>query len=309
MAAPGRPEPTGLFNRVWEWLRTPAWRLPEKKGAQKRPFPASKKPSAEVSGVQTAVLKVAGAAATGITATGFVVVVGAAVFWFRFNELHLPATQAVSVMPKSELLVQGAQQSIAFVAIALAAVLLVFFTDPQGEVLGSTILVLGGLALGAICYVISTSLGIDADIGLVALAVVLLLGCAAIGHRSGTSFWPLALAIFVVTLTYSATVGILVVKQQKYAQAVAILRGADDAGVTGLYITAAGETIYFGRASRTAGDEEKETVKRALFGDRGQARSVREGSALCCSLRRRLAGEADRKMVDVVRRSRTARKH
>ena len=216
------------------------------------------------SGVGSTVLKVAGAAATGITATGFVVVVGAAVFWFRFNELHLPATQAISVMPKSELLVQGAQQSIIFVAIGLAAVLLLLFIDPKGQVLGGTLLVLGALALLAVCYLLSTKLSICTGILMAVVAFVLLAGCAAIGHRSGSTFWQLALALFVATLAYSSAVGILVVKQQRYAQGVAILRGADDAGVTGLYVTAGTETIYFARASNSSLDEKGE-VRRALF--------------------------------------------
>jgi hypothetical protein len=213
-------------------------------------------------GIGVGIVKVAGAAATGITATGFIAVVGAAVFWIRLNELHLPVTQALSVMPKSELLVQGAQESIVFVAIALVAVLIVYFTDEKGEVTGSTLLVLAFLMGGAILYLFSTSLDTWVGVALAVLAIVLALGCGRIGRTTGTSFWPLALAVFVAALTYSAAVGILVVKHQRFAQAIAILRGSDDTGLTGVYVTATDDKIYYGQSATGAVGI---PVKRGLF--------------------------------------------
>jgi hypothetical protein len=204
----------------------------------------------------SAVWKVAGAFATGITATGAIVAVGAAVIWIRFNEVGIPATQAVSVQPRGEALVLGAQETIIFVGIALVAVLLVYFADPKGVVRNITLLLLLVLFLAATVDVIwRTHLTPDAKFGLCVLALFLLLGSIAIGHRSGTSFWPLALAVFVSALLFSAAVGILVVKQQRFVQGVAILRGAGDAGLTGVYIAATDKTIYFAQNVATNADE------------------------------------------------------
>ncbi|HEX5711803.1 MAG TPA: hypothetical protein VFX85_00650 [Solirubrobacterales bacterium] len=206
------------------------------------------------------VLKVAGAAATGITATGFIVVVGAALFWVRFAEVKLPATQAVGLLAKNELLVQGAQVTIVFLAIALVAVLFLFFVDPEGKLAGLSRVALIALAGGGVFYVFTTQLGCGAVVGLSALAAILTVGCFFIGFRSGAKFWPLALAVFVATLVFSAATGILVVKQQKYVQAVAVLRGANDSGLTGIYVSSSDKTIYIGRP--IAGDPK---TKRTIF--------------------------------------------
>lgn len=201
------------------------------------------------------ILKAAGWVATGITATGLIVVVGAAVAWIRFNEVGIPATQAVSVQPQGEALALGAQETIIFVGIALVVVLLVFFVDPKGEIRRVTLGLLLALLVGAVWYVICrTHLTPDIKVGLCVFAFLLLLGSVAVGHRSGTRFWPLALAVFVAALVFSAAVGILVVRQQKFVQGVAILRGADDAGLTGVYIAATEKTIYFAQNVATGTD-------------------------------------------------------
>jgi hypothetical protein len=53
---------------------------------------------------------------------GFVVFFGAAILWFQFDEARLPATEGVAVVPKSVLLVTGAQFLAGALAIALGAV-------------------------------------------------------------------------------------------------------------------------------------------------------------------------------------------
>lgn len=197
-------------------------------------------------GIGATVWKAIGATAAGITATGAIVAVGAAVIWIRFNEVGIPATQAVSVQPKGEPLVLGAQETIIFVGIALVAVLLVYFADPEGVIKWVTLLVLAGLVVGAAAYVVlGTHLSCYWKLGLILLAVALLAGCVAVGYRTDTRFWPLALAVFTASLVFSAATGILIVKQQKFVQGVAILRGAGDTGLTGVYVAATDKTIYF----------------------------------------------------------------
>jgi hypothetical protein len=224
------------------------------------------KGAAEASGIGKTVLKVAGAAATGITATGFIVVVGAAVFWIRFNEVGLPATQAVGLLSRSELLVQGAQETILYLAIALTVVLLLFFVDPKGRVPRLSLLLLLVLTLAAIVYPLCTALAVLTELLLAVFAIFLFLGCVVIGVRSGSTFWPLALAVFVATLLYAASVGVLIVKEQRYVQAAAVLRGKADAGLTGVYVTATEKAIYLGRVSSIPADEEKGAeTRRAMF--------------------------------------------
>jgi hypothetical protein len=207
-------------------------------------------------GIAAGIWKAVGATAAGITATGALVAVGAAVTWIRFNEVGIPATQAVGVQPKGEALTLGAQETIIFVAIALVAVLLVYFADPQGVIRWITLMVLAGLVLSAAAYIVfGTHLSCWSKVLLIGLAVVLLAGCVAIGHRTDTRFWPLALAVFVASLIFSAATGILIVKQQEFVQGVAILRGSEDTGLTGVYVAATDKTIYF--AQNVATDEDR----------------------------------------------------
>jgi hypothetical protein len=62
-------------------------------------------------------LKVLGVVGTGLGILGFVTFFGGAIVWVRLNEAHLPATEAVAVIPNSVLVTTGA----AFLAPAVAA--------------------------------------------------------------------------------------------------------------------------------------------------------------------------------------------
>lgn len=216
-------------------------------------------------GIWSTILKVAGAAAAGITATGFIVAVGAAVFWIRFNEVDLPATQAVGLLAKNEMLVQGAQQTILYLGISMVVVLLLFFVDPKGRLPRVSLLMLVALTVAGIIYPLCTELDWRVELSLMFLAISLLAGCIVVGLRTDTRFWPLALAVFVATLLYSATVGVLVVKEQEFVQGVAVLRGEADAGLTGTYITATENTIYFGRVSKIPVDKKMDRERRSML--------------------------------------------
>jgi hypothetical protein len=223
---------------------------------QAKPAGQDEKKSAGGDGIGAGIWKAVGATAAGITATGAIVAVGAAVSWIRFNEVGIPATQAISVQPKGEALSLGAQETIIFVAIALLAVLLVYFADPKGVINRITLAVLAGLVVGAAAYIVfRTHLDSWSKFWLIVLAVTLLTGCVAVGHRTDTRFWPLALAVFVAALIFSAATGILIVKQQKFVQGVAILRGSEDTGLTGVYIAATDKTIYFAQNVATEEDQ------------------------------------------------------
>lgn len=226
--------------------------------------PVADEQEQEQDGIAAMVLKVAGAAAAGITTVGFITAIGAALFWIRFDQAGLPATQAVGLLSKNELLVQGAQVIAVFVAIALAVVLLLYFADPEGGIAHITLLLLVALTVVAILYLTSTDLPPGIGLGLSLFAVFLLCGCVLVGLRTGERFWPLALAVFVATLAYSAAVGLLVVKEQKYVQAAAVLRGEGDAGVTGVYVAASDDRIYLGRLKGVS-TESGASAKGTLF--------------------------------------------
>jgi hypothetical protein len=279
---------SGPLKRVFDWLRGSPWPRSDKggkdgptDGTEEKPDPwlrvsarrkavkievasppaaggEGKKATGDAAvasdGVGAVVLKAAGAVATGIGATGAVIVVGAGILWIRFTQAGLPATQAVSVLPKYEPLVQGAQHVIVFVLIALAAVLMIYLTDPKGHVRRITLGVLIGLTAGAILYTLLTQLGPGAKLALAGLAVGLAVVCVLVGLITSDRFWPLALSVFGASLVFSASCTFFTVEQQDFVQGIAVLRGAADRGFTGIYVTATDSRVYFGQPApiRTA---------------------------------------------------------
>lgn len=208
------------------------------------------------------ILKVVGAAATGIGAVSAIVAVGGAVLWIRFDQAGIPAMQAVSVQPKQEALVQGGEQTAAFLLIALVAVLLIFFADPGGVMRRVTILAFWVLFIVAVWSVLTTHLTPADKVLLVVLAAVLLLGSMIVALRTDHRFWPLALAIFISSLIFSAASALLIAKQQDFVQAVAVLRDANDKGLTGVYVAATGDKLYIAQPTSIPTDE---GVKRAML--------------------------------------------
>ncbi|HEY5054116.1 MAG TPA: hypothetical protein VII45_11980 [Solirubrobacterales bacterium] len=197
-------------------------------------------------------IKVLGVVAAGIGVTGAVAVVGASILWVRFDAIGVPATQAVNAMPKAELVVQGGQEVIVFVLIALAAALAIALADPKGIITWGTLITLGALVVVAVIYALETTLGDRQTLALIVMAVVLALACIGIGFSTGQRLLPILVAVFLAALVFSSTCALLIVENQKYAQAVAIYAGPeskkDAKGVTGIYVTATDTTIFFARS-------------------------------------------------------------
>jgi len=213
-------------------------------GCDEKPKEEEKDGAGKPDPLGAGILKVLGAAAAGIGAVSAIVAVGAAVLWIRFDQAGIPATQAVSVQPKYEALVQGGEQTIVFLLIALVAVLLIFFADPGGVIRWVTIWAFLLLFAAAAAATLTTNLGPGAKVGLVLLAALLLVGSVVVGVRTGQRFWPLALAIFVSSLVFSSASALLIAKQQDFVQAVAVLRDENDRGLRGVYVAAGEKTIY-----------------------------------------------------------------
>jgi hypothetical protein len=224
----------------------PSSHEPAKGGAESKPDPLG-----------TGTLKFLAAAAAGVGTVSAIIAVGAAVLWIRFNEAGIPAMQAVGVQPKSEALVQGGQQTAIFLLMALIAVLLIFFADPRGHIRRITICSFAILLLLAASFAVSTHLSFGWKMLLIALAVILLLGCAIVGLRTQERFWPLAVAVFVAALVFSSASALLIAEQQRFVQAVAILRGPDDTGLKGVYVAAGDDTLYFARPTPIPTDDSK----------------------------------------------------
>ena len=78
----------------------------------------------------TLALQILGASA-GIVA--FVVFIGGAMMWLRFDGIHLPADRAVALEPRSDLLATGAHALAGPVLIGLVVVLLIFLIGPFND--------------------------------------------------------------------------------------------------------------------------------------------------------------------------------
>jgi hypothetical protein len=64
---------------------------------------------------------------------GFVALAGGVILWVRFQAAGLPASQAVGVTPRNELVSVGANYLIGFALVGLLAVLLIYLLDPRGR--------------------------------------------------------------------------------------------------------------------------------------------------------------------------------
>ncbi len=271
---PTKPERSKL-RELLHWLTTPVrredkakWKkeyeekaireAEEEKGVTPTPEPSDKKSAKKDEGeskLTGVVVNVLGAVATGIGVTGAVVVVGGAIFWARFDALGLPATQAVTAIPRTELLVQGAQEMVLFVLVGLGAALLIALADPKGAITYGSLFVLAGLVLGAAIFAIrTTTLSWGWVLGLIGLALLLALASIGIGFATKQRLLPLLVSVFIASFVFSASCAFLIVETQKFAQAIAIHFGPNKEGkvgtregIVGIYVTATEKTLFYAR--------------------------------------------------------------
>jgi hypothetical protein len=206
-------------------------------------------------------LKTAGTIIGGIGLATWMVIIGSAVLWVRFEEAGIPPLQAVSVQSRSEALAQGAQVTIFFVLIALAAVAVMYVSDAH-ETKGDqkepsdphsmgwwTLGVIVVLAVLAIFWVfLGPDLGALSTVILVLLAIVLAAAALLMGFNQRKNFWALAGVVFVAVVVFAGVAQFLIVKEEKFVQAVAILRDENDNGVAGFFVASNDEKIYIANA-------------------------------------------------------------
>lgn len=225
--------------------------------------PPAKEKEAPKPGFKEWALKTAGAIIGGIGTTGAMVVIGSAVLWVRFKEAGIPENQAVAVQPRQEALVQGAQATIFFVLIALLVVAVLYTTDSHEtgesgkapakphEIGKLTIGVIVALPVLAILWaILATDLPCGSVLLLSLIAIGFAAGCVFMGLNDRKNFWALAGAVFVAVVAFAGAAGYLIVKDQKFVQAMAVLRGSEDAGLTGFYVAATDQALYIGQPAK-----------------------------------------------------------
>lgn len=284
----------------------------------KEPQPAGEKP-----GIKDWFLKTAGAVIGGLGIGGAMVVIGSAVLWIRFKEAGLPPIQAVSVQPNHEALVQGAQVTVVFVLIAVLVVVALYISDfrEEGEAKGTagsdeendpdpsvkrpimarTKWLLGVPPLLGIIWMVSfTDLGVLWVLALSVLAVALGLACLWVGISESKNFWALAAAVFVAVIVFAGAAGYAIVQEQKFVQAVAILRGENDAGLTGYYVAATDKKIYFansigtdGRAAPERKPMQEVALNEAVTYSVGPLESAADATARAQAMLRRLVADRE----------------
>lgn len=115
---------------------------------QREPKPGTATAGNGTSKLAEELTKVAATVATAAASLGFVTAVGAGILWLRFRAAELPADQALAQVPEEELLIVGAISLAQYVAVGVAAVLLLRVLNGRDAGLRST-----GAAIAAIAVV------------------------------------------------------------------------------------------------------------------------------------------------------------
>jgi hypothetical protein len=203
-------------------------------------------------------VKTIGAIATALGLGGSMLVIGSAVLWLRFKEAGMPAIQAVSVQGSHEVIVQGAQMTIIFALIAAGAVAILYVadshetgaeTDKPHEIGWWVGIPLLAFAIGGVVWTLTTNMHFGSKVAAIAAVVFLTVACVWMGLNERKNFWAFAAAVFVSVIVFAGFAHLLIVKDQKFVQAVAVLRDHDDEGVSGFYIGTDSNTLYFAHSN------------------------------------------------------------
>ena len=177
----------------------------------------------------------------------WLVIVGSGVTWERFDQAGLPATQALDVVPESQLLKEGAKALFVAVVIGLFAVVAVFAFNPNAVITRGSFVVLGLLWLGAVLYAwLGTPVGFVTVVILAVVAGLLALASLGVGGVTGDYFGPFAAALFFATVIYAGVLNFAVAANEDLVQPVAALKEKSGHGLHGFYVADTEDFIYLG---------------------------------------------------------------
>lgn len=246
----GSDELTGIVN----WLRQPALgaegtdldaaREAAQKDAEEKNDQLKTNPS---TALLRWVAKLGATIVSGLGLAGVVSLIGAAVLWVRFKEAGLPSTQALDVVPDSQLTIDGGAATITALALGAIAVLVLFSLDRTAQITRASAIALGLLWLGGVGYAIcGTDLNAGAVLLLALLGLVLVGASIGIGRVTGSRFVPFAGAVFVSAVLFGGALNLAIAAQQNFVQPAAVLRSPEGQGIRGFYIADTDDFIYLG---------------------------------------------------------------
>jgi hypothetical protein len=167
---------------------------------------------------------------------GFVAALGSAIQWTRFDSAGLPADQAVAALPREEVMV----------------VLLAYLVDTSGSRSTATrsVLVCAAVA-GCVACAIVTEIGVWGIVGLAILSLALVALNLGVAERTKHFVW-FGTCLFVSVALFGGVAAYLHNSADPQVQPVALLRGPDDNGLTGLYVARNDHRVYLGRPNEDA---------------------------------------------------------
>jgi hypothetical protein len=218
--------------------------------------------------LQTVLLSLVGALATGIGGLGFFTFVGGSVLVARFRGAGLSGTTAVSVVPKSDLLAIGIDQLLAPLVVAFGLVLVLAVSYPRiGPTIGrwGRLAMLTGIAVVALLYY---RLQVDPPLGgshqhrlLLGAAIVILITGTLATDRLGErviSASPanllrcqlaFATAVFAAVLAFASVQTYAINLSHPEVRAGALLVKGTGEAVAGLYVAQTSDRVWIGKAN------------------------------------------------------------
>jgi hypothetical protein len=212
------------------------------------------------------VAPVLAAIGTGIGVLGFVIFVGGVIVWARLNGAGFPAAPALSVYPKQDLLVIGAQTLVPQVLVALLAVAVLSavyaFARRQNRVGEMEATLLAGRATwfgaaGMFCFVLLMLVGIllwyhgSLDAGRTLVGLLLALGGGALAALVGSvtrRYVYLAVTSFVIVGVFMTFVAYWRARDDNKVRGAALIRDHKRV-VAGIFLTEGAGRVYLARVS------------------------------------------------------------
>ena len=221
---------------------------------------------------RSVVLSILGVLGTGLGGLGFFTFVGAVVLTARFRGAGLSGTQAISVVPKSQLLAVGVDQLLAPIVVATGAVVVVsllYVKLSKRWLRYGLLLLAGGGALVYYAYEVDPQLKGSTQHRLLLAAAALtlvcgILGAAALGERAVKTretadgrFFAFGAAIAATVLVFATIETYARNLSHPEVRATAVVLNGTGEALSGLYIGEDSDRIWIGQVSPSRRNLEK----------------------------------------------------